>query len=51
MRDRIEDMVGKGMTLEQVKAARPTLDYDAVRSERSLGRLYEPQEKMARVDQ
>jgi glyoxylase-like metal-dependent hydrolase (beta-lactamase superfamily II) len=28
VRDRIQDMVRKGMTLEQVKAARPTLDYD-----------------------
>jgi cyclase len=28
IRDRIDDMVKKGMTLEQVKAARPTLDYD-----------------------
>lgn len=28
IRDRIQDMVKKGMTLEQVKAARPTLDYD-----------------------
>jgi cyclase len=28
IRDRIKDMVGKGMTLEQVKAAKPTLDYD-----------------------
>lgn len=26
--DRIRDMVGKGMTLAQVRAARPTLDYD-----------------------
>jgi glyoxylase-like metal-dependent hydrolase (beta-lactamase superfamily II) len=26
--DRIQDMVNKGMTLEQVKAAKPTLDYD-----------------------
>jgi cyclase len=26
--DRIRDMVGKKMTLDQVKAARPTLDYD-----------------------
>jgi cyclase len=26
--ERIQDMVRKGMTLEQVKAARPTLDYD-----------------------
>ncbi|HTK35324.1 MAG TPA: hypothetical protein VL358_08585 [Caulobacteraceae bacterium] len=28
IRDRIRDMAAKGMTLEQVKAARPTLDYD-----------------------
>jgi cyclase len=28
IRDRIQDMVKKGMTLEQVKAARPTSDYD-----------------------
>jgi glyoxylase-like metal-dependent hydrolase (beta-lactamase superfamily II) len=28
IRDRILDMVKKGMTLAQVKAARPTLDYD-----------------------
>lgn len=28
VRDRIKDMIGRGMTLEQVKAARPTLDYD-----------------------
>jgi cyclase len=28
IRDRILDLVKKGMTLEQVKAARPTLDYD-----------------------
>ncbi|HTA45528.1 MAG TPA: MBL fold metallo-hydrolase [Bryobacteraceae bacterium] len=28
IRDRIEDMVKKGMTLEQVKAAKPTVDYD-----------------------
>jgi len=28
IRDRIQDMVNKGMTLEQVKAARPTQDYD-----------------------
>jgi cyclase len=28
IRDRIEDMVGGGMTLEQVKAAEPSLDYD-----------------------
>jgi cyclase len=28
IRDRIQDMVKKGMTLEQVKAAKPTRDYD-----------------------
>lgn len=28
IRDRFEDMIHKGMTLEQVKAAKPTLDYD-----------------------
>jgi cyclase len=28
VRDRIQDLVKKGMTLAQVKAARPTLDYD-----------------------
>jgi glyoxylase-like metal-dependent hydrolase (beta-lactamase superfamily II) len=28
IRDRIQDMVSRGMTLEQVKAARPTRDYD-----------------------
>ena len=27
-RDRIRDMIKRGMTLEQIKAARPTLDYD-----------------------
>jgi cyclase len=28
VRDRVQDMIKKGMTLEQVKAAKPTLDYD-----------------------
>ena len=28
IRDRIQEMIKKGMTLEQVKAAKPTLDYD-----------------------
>jgi len=28
IRDRIQDLVKKGQTLEQVKAARPTRDYD-----------------------
>jgi hypothetical protein len=30
VRDRIQDMITKRMTLEQVKLARPTLDYDPV---------------------
>jgi cyclase len=28
VRDRVQDMIGKGMSLERVQAARPTLDYD-----------------------
>jgi glyoxylase-like metal-dependent hydrolase (beta-lactamase superfamily II) len=28
IRDRVKDMAAKGMTLQQVKAARPTLDFD-----------------------
>ena len=28
IRDRVRDMMKKGMTLEQVKAAKPTLEYD-----------------------
>lgn len=28
IRDRIQAMVKKGMALEQIKAARPTMDYD-----------------------
>ncbi len=28
IRDRVQDMVKKGMTLAQVKAARPSRDYD-----------------------
>jgi hypothetical protein len=30
IRDRIQDMIKKGMTLAQVKAARPTRDYDVL---------------------
>ena len=30
VRDRLQDMIKRGMTLDQVKAARPTLDYDPV---------------------
>ena len=29
IRDRVQDVVKRGQTLEQVKAAKPTLDYDA----------------------
>jgi hypothetical protein len=28
IRDRVQDSINKGMTLDQVKAARPTLDFD-----------------------
>jgi len=28
IRDRVQDMIGKGMTLDQVKQAKPTFDYD-----------------------
>jgi hypothetical protein len=34
VRDRIRDMVKKGMTLEQVKTSKPTADYDVVYGER-----------------
>ena len=30
IRDRIADLIGKGMTVEQVQAAKPTLDYDGI---------------------
>ena len=30
VRDRVQDLIAKGMTLDQVKAARPTRDYDPV---------------------
>jgi cyclase len=30
IRDRVQDMIKKGMTLEQVKAAKPTSDYDPI---------------------
>ena len=30
VRDRLQDMIKQGMTLEQVKAARPTRDYDPI---------------------
>jgi len=28
VRDRVQDMIKKGMTLDQIKAARPSRDYD-----------------------
>ena len=28
IRDRIQDMIKKGLTLQQIKTARPTRDYD-----------------------
>jgi hypothetical protein len=28
IRDRIQDMIKNGMTLEQIKAAKPTMDFD-----------------------
>ena len=30
IRDRVQDMINKGMTLDQVKAAKPTRDYDPI---------------------
>jgi cyclase len=30
VRDRLQDMINRGMTLDQVKAAKPTLDYDPI---------------------
>ena len=30
VRDRLQDMIRRGLTLEQVKAARPTRDYDPI---------------------
>ena len=30
IKDRVNDMIAKGMTLEQVKAARPSIDYDGM---------------------
>ena len=34
VRDRVRDMVKKGLTLDQVKASKPTADYDVVYGER-----------------
>jgi hypothetical protein len=30
VRDRLQDMIKRGMTLDQVKAAKPTRDYDPI---------------------
>jgi hypothetical protein len=30
IKDRVADMIKKGMTLQQVKAAKPTLEYDGL---------------------
>jgi cyclase len=30
IRDRLQDMIKRGMTLEQIKAAKPTRDYDPI---------------------
>jgi glyoxylase-like metal-dependent hydrolase (beta-lactamase superfamily II) len=35
IRDRIQALINKGMTIEQVKAARPTLDYDGLYGSRT----------------
>jgi len=35
IRDRVQAMVAKGLTLEQVKAARPTLEYDGIYGKRT----------------
>jgi cyclase len=36
VRDRVQDLIAKGMTLEQVKAARPARDYETEYSQRGL---------------
>jgi cyclase len=41
VRDRVRDMMAKGMTLEQVKAARPTRDYDTEYDGRAAGTFVE----------
>jgi hypothetical protein len=28
IRDRVKDMISRGMTIDQIKAARPTIDFD-----------------------
>jgi len=46
VRDRIQDMVKRGMTLEQVKAARPALDYDGRYGAESAAKFIEAVYKM-----
>jgi cyclase len=49
IRDRIQDMVKRGMTLEQVKAARPALDYDGRYGAESGAKFIEAVYKMVSV--
>lgn len=35
IRDRVQDMIARKMTLQQIKAARPTLDYDVLYGEKA----------------
>jgi hypothetical protein len=30
IRERVQEMAGKGMTVQQIKAARPSLEYDGI---------------------
>ena len=41
VRDRVQDMIDKGMTLAQVKAAKPTRDYDGLYAT-NAARTYSP---------
>ncbi len=41
VRDRVRDLIATGMTLEQVKAARPTADYDTEYDARNAGAFVE----------
>jgi glyoxylase-like metal-dependent hydrolase (beta-lactamase superfamily II) len=41
VRDRVRDMIAKGMTMEQVKAARPTRDYDTEYDGKAAGGFVE----------
>ena len=35
LRDRVQDMIKKGMTVEQVKASKPALEYDGLYGQQS----------------